>query len=338
MRKIDVVLLSALILYDYSAQSLVDSDIINLGSSFIMENDSFRDTKLADRSFLPDHYDGAFGETDAEQVNQFDVPPTPVTNIPYHVLAKINPATAAMQPENDNSSMVIHISTPDPFMEEAQMFSESMELAAEETTTALSAATVSASFNSLSSLENIEVKDEVNGGNIQFADTDADGMFNFEDKCPAVAGVARFEGCPVPDSDSDGINDEDDRCPFEAGSVAASGCSAEDGIHPIYTTNDVSSDQPDASTFLTAVTFEKNSDVLSNSDFNVVLQLADKILSNAGAKVDIFKSADINSAAQANTVVRYLNDLGVKNVQINISAKNTGANAFTGGVEVQIRY
>ena len=181
------------------------------------------------------------------------------------------------------------------------------------------------------------MKDEFDADNMQFADTDADGMFNFEDKCPAIAGVARFEGCPVPDSDADGINDEEDYCPFEAGTIAGSGCPLENDINT-NNTSALNNDQADAVDFSTVVKFEENNDVLSNSDFNMVLQLADKLLNNAGAKIDIYKSADINAAAQTNTIMRYLKDLGVNDSQINLSLKDTGSNAVVRGVAVQIRY
>ncbi|MGZ8510166.1 MAG: OmpA family protein [Chitinophagaceae bacterium] len=55
-------------------------------------------------------------------------------------------------------------------------------------------------------------------------DTDKDGINDDEDKCPDVAGVARYQGCPVPDTDKDGINDEEDKCPAEAGPASNQGC------------------------------------------------------------------------------------------------------------------
>jgi outer membrane protein OmpA-like peptidoglycan-associated protein len=57
-------------------------------------------------------------------------------------------------------------------------------------------------------------------------DTDKDGVNDEEDKCPTVAGVARYQGCPVPDSDSDGVNDEEDKCPTLAGVKENNGCPA----------------------------------------------------------------------------------------------------------------
>ena len=54
-------------------------------------------------------------------------------------------------------------------------------------------------------------------------DTDKDGI-NDDDKCPAVPGLARYKGCPVPDTDKDGINDEEDKCPTVFGVARYQGC------------------------------------------------------------------------------------------------------------------
>ena len=55
-------------------------------------------------------------------------------------------------------------------------------------------------------------------------DTDGDGINDPEDKCPTVAGVAKYQGCPVPDTDGDGINDEQDKCPTVKGTAKYQGC------------------------------------------------------------------------------------------------------------------
>jgi outer membrane protein OmpA-like peptidoglycan-associated protein len=59
-------------------------------------------------------------------------------------------------------------------------------------------------------------------------DTDGDGVVDTEDKCPTVAGVAKYQGCPVPDSDNDGVNDENDKCPTVAGVAKYQGCPVPD--------------------------------------------------------------------------------------------------------------
>lgn len=55
-------------------------------------------------------------------------------------------------------------------------------------------------------------------------DTDGDGIIDSEDTCPTVAGLQRYQGCPIPDTDGDGINDEEDACPALAGTAANKGC------------------------------------------------------------------------------------------------------------------
>ncbi len=55
-------------------------------------------------------------------------------------------------------------------------------------------------------------------------DTDGDGVLDKDDKCPAVAGLAKYQGCPVPDTDGDGINDENDKCPTVKGLAKYQGC------------------------------------------------------------------------------------------------------------------
>jgi OOP family OmpA-OmpF porin len=58
-------------------------------------------------------------------------------------------------------------------------------------------------------------------------DTDGDGIFDKDDACPEVPGLAQFNGCP--DSDGDGIEDSKDDCPNEAGLAEFNGCPDSDG-------------------------------------------------------------------------------------------------------------
>jgi hypothetical protein len=344
MRKIDAILLSALMLYDYGAQTLVDSDIISIGSSLITESSSFRENRLA-LTGSPDS-ESSYDYTVAENIAESSVSYTgeaTVKQIRYHDLARMNPATATVSQQlQENESDNIVISIPDALVEEAVMAPEGVvEAAVEKHSTAFALATVSASSVSVSNLDNIEVKSEIDGANLQFADSDNDGMFNFEDKCPGVAGVARFEGCPVPDSDGDGINDEEDRCPFVQGDHASGGCPAEAPVENSLNADNFPNSVQDAAVQLTEMQFEINDgNILSNRDFNIILQLADKTINNTRAKIDVFKPASNNGADQAAMVIKYLRDLGVKDTQINISAKSAGTNVneISTGVGIQIRY
>lgn len=58
-------------------------------------------------------------------------------------------------------------------------------------------------------------------------DTDGDGIYDKNDECPEVAGLAAFNGCP--DSDGDGIEDRKDDCPNTAGLAEFNGCPDTDG-------------------------------------------------------------------------------------------------------------
>jgi outer membrane protein OmpA-like peptidoglycan-associated protein len=58
-------------------------------------------------------------------------------------------------------------------------------------------------------------------------DTDLDGIQDSEDKCPTVSGTAAFNGCP--DTDGDGLSDSEDKCPTVAGKKEFAGCPDTDG-------------------------------------------------------------------------------------------------------------
>jgi len=59
-------------------------------------------------------------------------------------------------------------------------------------------------------------------------DKDGDGITDADDKCPDVAGLAKYQGCPIPDTDGDGINDELDKCPTVKGFARYQGCAIPD--------------------------------------------------------------------------------------------------------------
>ena len=58
-------------------------------------------------------------------------------------------------------------------------------------------------------------------------DTDGDGVFDKDDECIDVPGLAEFNGCP--DTDGDGITDAKDDCPDVAGTPEFNGCADTDG-------------------------------------------------------------------------------------------------------------
>lgn len=58
-------------------------------------------------------------------------------------------------------------------------------------------------------------------------DHDGDHVSDFKDKCPNVAGLWKFMGCP--DKDNDGVQDSEDLCPDTPGLVELKGCPDRDG-------------------------------------------------------------------------------------------------------------
>jgi outer membrane protein OmpA-like peptidoglycan-associated protein len=100
------------------------------------------------------------------------------------------------------------------------------------TTTTFKAATVTAPVRGDTDGDGIyddEDKCPTQAGTLKYngcpvPDTDGDGINDELDKCPTVAGVAKYDGCPIPDTDGDGINDEEDKCPTQAGPKDRMGC------------------------------------------------------------------------------------------------------------------
>lgn len=58
-------------------------------------------------------------------------------------------------------------------------------------------------------------------------DTDGDSIPDNEDLCPRRAGVKKFKGCP--DTDGDGVKDSEDECPNQKGTSENKGCPDTDG-------------------------------------------------------------------------------------------------------------
>jgi len=63
---------------------------------------------------------------------------------------------------------------------------------------------------------------------IKVKDSDNDGVPDDKDLCPHVAGLAKYNGCPVPDTDKDGVDDEHDSCKTVAGVAKYHGCPVPD--------------------------------------------------------------------------------------------------------------
>jgi outer membrane protein OmpA-like peptidoglycan-associated protein len=89
--------------------------------------------------------------------------------------------------------------------------------------------TVKSSFKTAFEDSNFDYFQHSAGVTISFGgtDSDGDGVYDKDDMCPDVPGLAEFNGCP--DSDGDGIVDKDDKCPDTAGLEEFDGCADSDG-------------------------------------------------------------------------------------------------------------
>ncbi|MFD0965154.1 OmpA family protein [Pseudofulvibacter geojedonensis] len=78
-------------------------------------------------------------------------------------------------------------------------------------------------------LENFNHFQHTVGVNFSFGgkDTDGDGVYDKDDACVDVPGLAEFKGCP--DTDGDGIQDSEDACVDTPGVAEFNGCADTDG-------------------------------------------------------------------------------------------------------------
>jgi len=107
------------------------------------------------------------------------------------------------------------------------------------------------------------------GGNPK--DSDGDGVIDRKDECPAVKGLAKFNGCP--DNDGDGIEDRKDECPNHAGLYIFNGCPDTD--------NDGIQDKDDACPTIAGILANKGCPV-PDSDLDGVLDDVDQCPNVAG--------------------------------------------------------
>jgi len=127
-------------------------------------------------------------------------------------------------------------------------------------------------------------------------DRDGDGIPDSLDHCPDLAGVERYQGCPIPDSDGDGINDENDKCPYLPGVKGNHGC-------PIL--KDISGDERN-------IFFISNSYKLSAQSFKSLNHIAEILKNDENLKLDIAGFADSSGKSETN---QQLSDSRAKAVQ-----------------------
>jgi outer membrane protein OmpA-like peptidoglycan-associated protein len=148
-------------------------------------------------------------------------------------------------------------------------------------------------------------------------DTDGDGVNDENDKCPTVKGLAKYQGCPIPDTDKDGINDEEDKCPTVAGVARYQGCPVPD------TDNDGVNDEEDKCPTLAGVKENNGCPAIKQEVAKTVLDGAKKITFVTGsAKLASSSFKGLNKVAKA------LNEDANLKLTVEGHCDNTGTDAI----------
>lgn len=330
MRKIDAVLLSALIIYDYSAQSLADTETVNLGHSFTTEYKQEKNWMDSIAIASIDNTTSSDDENVYRGVTRIMPEKTQVessTTISYHELANINTEAVeevAVVSEAENVEAVT-ISIPD-----ASLTDIAIEAPETEVTEAVAEV---AEIASKYTMETVAVSEKQASVDPSQLDTDNDGVFDYEDKCQGTAGVARFEGCPVPDSDADGVNDEEDRCPYQAGTLENGGCAVVTETAVQVLSNEVTEAKPEA-IYQNLMSFNFSDGTLVNKDFNKLLQFADELVRNSEKKLEITQFAENVNTSK---IISYLKDLGVQKSQVVVITKvNEGGENLKDKINIEL--
>ena len=108
-----------------------------------------------------------------------------------------------------------------------------------------------------------------------------------DDKCPTVAGLTAFMGCP--DTDGDGIEDPKDKCPNTYGPISNNGC-------PIIE----AADREVLSFAMKAVQFELGKATLKSESFSVLNQIVSIMRKYPDYKLTIEGHTDNTGASDVN--------------------------------------
>jgi len=96
-----------------------------------------------------------------------------------------------------------------------------------------------------------------------------------QDSCKQVAGVAKYNGCPIPDRDGDAVNDEEDQCPDTIGTVENHGCP------------DIKKVQQTIAMEATQIFFASSSDKLTPSSWEAINKVAAILKTNPALNIVI---------------------------------------------------
>jgi OmpA-OmpF porin, OOP family len=148
-------------------------------------------------------------------------------------------------------------------------------------------------------------------------DTDKDGINDEEDKCVTVPGVARYQGCPVPDTDKDGINDEEDKCPSVPGVARYQGCPVPD------TDGDTVNDEEDKCPAVPGTVANQGCPEVSKEIITRTTYAAKNIFFETGKATLLSKSF-----APLNEVAKIMKDNPELKLDIDGHTDNTGTDEF----------
>ncbi|MES2773251.1 MAG: OmpA family protein [Bacteroidota bacterium] len=158
-------------------------------------------------------------------------------------------------------------------------------------------------------------------------DTDKDGIKDDEDKCPNQPGMARFEGCPIPDTDGDGLNDEKDKCPTIAGPLSNEGCPIKEEPKAVFVTEEM---KQEVNTAAKNIFFETGKATLLKKSFVALQEVVDLLNENPTVKLEIAGYTDNTGAAKTNLVLSQNRAKAVLNyfVKNGISKERLSAKGF----------
>ncbi len=120
-------------------------------------------------------------------------------------------------------------------------------------------------------------------------DTDHDGVADKDDRCKDVAGLVKYAGCPMPDADRDGIADEEDKCPDLAGTKENNGCP--EIKQEIKQQVDIAAKQ---------IFFAFASDVITKKSLPALNTVVEIVNANPGIKLNIEAHSDNKGTAAGN--------------------------------------
>lgn len=187
----------------------------------------------------------------------------------------------------------------------------------------------------------INVKGPKENFGCPWPDTDGDGVLDKDDECITVKGDLDFHGCP--DTDGDGIRDLEDNCPKEKGTWALKGCPPKDtdgdeiadvddlcpktpGVHELRGCPALKPEEKEAlKKAFDNLLFETGSDVIVESSFSSLIDLAKIMINNPVTKLHLEGHTDdvgddnknlLLSRKRAASVERFLEEKGVDHSRI----------------------